>query len=88
MSVSILFTHVSAPLSFECISMSGYTRPLNGEAANLSVVAAHEKFHPVWLGNPPLGQACTVYSDGETVMAGALYGVKATASAIELSIEA
>ncbi|HAO34053.1 MAG TPA: hypothetical protein DCQ84_14025 [Candidatus Competibacteraceae bacterium] len=69
------------------LSLDGYHRPLGGEVASLTVRAAFEQFEPGWLEAPPLGLACSVLFDGEPLMDGALYGVKASAVGVELRIE-
>lgn len=75
------------PVGIECDSLDGYHRPLGGEVASLAARAPFSRFLPEWLESPPLGLACTVSFDGETVMEGALYGVKAGADGVELRVE-
>ena len=75
------------PATLAGLALDGYRRPLNGEIANLTVGVAHDSLPPGWLATPPLGVACTVSYAAETVMTGYLYGVKATAAAVTLSIE-
>ena len=68
-------------------AVSGWHRPLWGEAANLTVTAVRSDLEPGWLQVPPLGLSCRVYHDGRLLMAGFLAGVQANASGIELRIE-
>jgi hypothetical protein len=79
--------HGDHPVTFEAESLSGFHRPLNGEVANLTLTFRSEALWPEWLEAPPLGTTCTVSYDGETVLDGALYGVQASAQAVELRIE-
>ncbi|MFZ1492405.1 MAG: hypothetical protein WAU60_03220 [Candidatus Competibacter denitrificans] len=75
------------PLDLAGETLAGYHRPLDGESANLTVTAAPQSFFPAWLTSPPLGTPCQVLYEGETVLDGALYGVKVTAKAVELRVE-
>ena len=68
-------------------AVSGWHRPLWGEAANLTVTAIRSDLEPNWLQVPPLGLSCRVYHDGRLLMSGFLAGVQANASGVELGIE-
>lgn len=86
MSIAIDFDG-DHPLTLTGITLSNYQRPLSGETANLTVTVAFAEFFAGWLATPPLGAACSVRYDDETLLEGSLYGVKVTANAVELSIE-
>ena len=82
--VRVLGNH---PLDILGYAMSGFHRPLFGESANLTVTCQHDQCFPEWLESPPLGIECTVEVDAYEIMAGVLYGVRVTASAVELKVE-
>ena len=82
--VRVLGNH---PLDILGYAMSGFHRPLFGESANLTITCDHEHFFPEWLAAPPLGAECAVDADGNEIMTGVLYGVRITASAVELKVE-
>ncbi len=75
------------PLSVNAVSADGFHRPLEGEAASVTVTVAHAALMPGWLDSPPLGLACEVVADGETVLAGVLHGARVWAGAVELMVE-
>lgn len=75
------------PTTINGIALAGYHRPLNGEVANLTITAERSQFFPEWLESPPLGMACSVYYGEDPVMEGYLYGVRASAAAVELTVE-
>lgn len=75
------------PLTVLGSALSGWHRPLSGEAANLTVTAVPGDLEPGWLEAPPLGHACQVYHDGRPLMTGFLAGVRASPDGIELRIE-
>lgn len=75
------------PFDVTGIRLDGYHRPLNGEVANLTVVAARESFNEGWLQCPPLGLACRLSFDGEALFDGALFGVRVSGKTVELRIE-
>ena len=75
------------PMDIVGYALSGFHRPLLGESANLTVTCDHNQFFPSWLAAPPLGAECTVEVDAYEIMAGVLYGVRITASAVELKVE-
>lgn len=75
------------PLDIAGYALTGYHRPLSGEAANLTVTAQHDQFLPEWLESPPLGLDCTVEVDAVEIMAGLLYGCRVTAEVVELKVE-
>jgi len=77
----------SHPVTFIGQDLAGYHRPLGGESANLTVTFAPGVLFSVWLESPPLGAACAVTYDGETVLQGYLTGVSASAEGVELRIE-
>lgn len=75
------------PLTVEAVALDSFHRPLEGEAASLTATVAHEDLPPCWLDIPPLGISCEVAADGETLLAGALYGITVSAGAVELKVE-
>ena len=75
------------PLDIAGYALSGFHRPLFSESANLTITCDHEHFFPEWLAAPPLGAECAVDADGNEIMTGVLYGVRITASAVELKVE-
>lgn len=75
------------PLTVAAAELSGYHRPLGGEAANLAVTVEHDALFAGWLACPPLGIGCDVRYGSEPIMVGYLYGVRASAKVVELRIE-
>lgn len=67
--------------------LEGFHRPLNGEAASLTVTVAHADLNAGWLQAPPLGAACAVSYDDDEVMSGVLHGVDVTAAGVRLKVE-
>ena len=67
--------------------LEGFHRPLNGEAASLTVTVAHADLNAGWLQAPPLGTACAVSYDDDDVLSGALHGVDVTAAGVRLKVE-
>lgn len=75
------------PVTFSGYALNGYHRPLNGEAANLTIALQPDAVWAEWLENPSLGVACSVDYDDERVMDGFVYSVKAGNAAIEIGVE-
>lgn len=75
------------PLRIPGVALQGYHRPLNGEVASLTATVDRAALFPDWLQAPLLGCACRVEYDGQLLIAGALYAVRASATALELRVE-
>lgn len=67
-------------------TLSGYHRPLSGEAASLTITTDHAEVWPDWLANPPLGAACIACFGEETVLEGVLHGLRVNAELVELQV--
>ena len=75
------------PVEVLARELSGYHRPLNGEAANLTLILAlPEAARADWIA-PPLGVPAAVYADGLLVLEGALTWVKWTLTEISVGVE-
>jgi hypothetical protein len=77
----------SHPVTFSGQELAGYHRPLGGESANLTVTIGPGALFAGWLEAPPLGAACIVTYDNETVLTGILAGVSASAEGVQLRVE-
>lgn len=75
------------PVTFAGYELSGYHRALSGETASLTVACAPDAVWSEWLATPPLGAQCSVEYDGEQVMDGFVYTVKADANKVEIGVE-
>lgn len=68
-------------------AVSGYHRPLNGEAANLTVTLDRDPdTDPDWF-LPPLGAQAAVLLDGEALLTGVLTGVTLDRTTTQLRLE-
>lgn len=68
-------------------AVSGYHRPLNGEAANLTVTLDRATdTDPDWF-IPPLGAQATVLLDGAVLLTGVLTGVALDRTTTQLRLE-
>lgn len=87
--MSAITVHVGGdhPVSFTGHQLDGYHRPLSGESANLTVSVGPGVLFAGWLECPPLGAACAVSYDGETVLDGYLTGVTASAEGVRFGVE-
>lgn len=74
------------PITLMGQQLSGYPRPLSGEAASLTITVDHAEVWPEWLSNPPLGAACTVRYGDDAILDGVLSGVRVNAESINVQV--
>lgn len=83
----ILTVSTDPPQSYPGTALAGLHRPLNGEAANLTITLDLGPDERDDWRDPPLGATATVAWDGVEVMAGVLTGVTWTAAEITVRVE-
>lgn len=74
------------PLLITGQQLSGYHRPLSGEAASLTITVDHAEIWPEWLSNPPLGARCTVRYGDDVILDGVLSGMRVNAESINVMV--
>ncbi|HCB13649.1 MAG TPA: hypothetical protein DEP36_08815 [Gammaproteobacteria bacterium] len=72
---------------YPVLSVSGFHRPLNDEASNLTATLAGTPYERRDLADPLLGAAAQVYADDTLLMTGILQSVTWSAQEIIVRIE-
>lgn len=83
----VLTVATDPPQTWLGTALAGLHRPLNGEAANLTITLDLGPDERDDWRDPPLGAPATVAWDGVEVMAGVLTGVTWTAAEITVRVE-
>ena len=84
-AVTLLFPG-DHPLIITGQHLSGYHRPLSGEAASLTMTVDHAELWPEWLENPPLGAPCLARYCEYVVLDGVLTGLRVNPKGVELKV--
>lgn len=87
MSGLILSVGDDPPREWTASALSGYHRPLSGEAANLTLTLELTLDERSAWSVPPLGESALVLYDGETILEGVLTGVAWTPAEISVAVE-
>jgi hypothetical protein len=75
------------PVDVAARELSGYRRPLDGEAANLTLILDLPVAARADWTVPPLGVPVSVYADGSLLLEGTLAWVKWTMTDISVGVE-
>lgn len=76
-----------APSMWRALDMSGFRRPLNGEAANLTLTLDLSAADRADWQDPPLGTPTRVSSEAGVLLDGVVSSVKWTAAAVVIGVE-